>query len=129
MGLPGHRAGPNGRRPVVRVLARKPPYQLDGDVIRIPGTPADVQVRIPKPTRRAHSQREIAEIPPHELANAMRLLLRDARAAEEEELTTRVRRLFEDLLVQAEYPERRCRDRTGGSDVPGDWEVSLEGTS
>ncbi len=65
----------------------------DGDVVRVPGGAAEQAVRVPDP-RDPQTRREIAEIPPHELRIAVRQLLGDARAADDEELLTRVRELF-----------------------------------
>jgi len=67
--------------------------RLDGDVVRIPGTPADQQVRVPDQGD-DRTRRDVADIPPHELRNAVRLLLSDARSADVDELLTGVRQLF-----------------------------------
>jgi very-short-patch-repair endonuclease len=77
----------------VSALTRAGSFQLEGDVVRLPGASGEQQVRVPDPGDEA-TRRDITDIPPHELRLAVRLLLADARSVDEEELLARIRSLF-----------------------------------
>jgi very-short-patch-repair endonuclease len=77
---------------IVHALVRAGQYQLRNEFI-LPPDPADVPVRVPDPGD-PRTIREITHIPNAELQAAICKLLRDAHALDQDELMTRVARLF-----------------------------------
>jgi hypothetical protein len=77
---------------IVHGLVRTGQYQLRNEFI-LPSDPADVPVRVPDPGD-PRTIRKITHIPNTELQAAVCNLLRDAHALDQDELITRVARLF-----------------------------------